>query len=137
MKTLTQYREDIRNLMKKASDIDAKATMENRDLLEAELALKNEILDTVEDLTKTVQTMERQDRMSAILDTPQTPLTVEKNHALSVHQVADKNKDSFSSLGQQMAAVFHAGQPGGKVDPRLFNAASGLNETVPSEGGLR
>jgi HK97 family phage major capsid protein len=136
MKTLTQYREDIRNLMKKASDIDAKATMENRDLLEAELALKNEILDTVEDLTKTVQTMERQDRMSAILEAPQAALTVEKNHALSAYQVADKNKDSFTSLGQQMAAVFHAGQPGGTVDPRLFNAASGLNESVPSEGGF-
>jgi len=122
--------------MKKASDIDAKATMENRDLLEAELALKNEILDTVEDLTKTVQTMERQDRMSAILDTPQAPLTVERNPALSAYRVADKNKDSFSSLGQQMAAVFHAGQPGGTVDPRLFNAASGLNESTPSEGGF-
>jgi HK97 family phage major capsid protein len=36
-----------------------------------------------------------------------------------------------------MAAVLMAGRPGGKVDPRLFNAAaSGLGESVPSEGGF-
>jgi HK97 family phage major capsid protein len=36
-----------------------------------------------------------------------------------------------------MVAIVNAGRPGGQVDPRLFNAAAtGLNETVPSEGGF-
>jgi HK97 family phage major capsid protein len=38
-----------------------------------------------------------------------------------------------------MAAVYRAGLPGGRVDPRLHNisaAASGVGETVPSDGGF-
>lgn len=42
----------------------------------------------------------------------------------------------FSSLGEQLTAVMRAGVPGGQIDPKLYNAATGLNETVPSEGGF-
>jgi HK97 family phage major capsid protein len=35
-----------------------------------------------------------------------------------------------------MAAVMAAGRPGGRVDQRLFNAATGMGETVPSDGGF-
>jgi len=41
MKTITQYKEDIKNLMKKSADFDAKAITENRELNEQELSLKN------------------------------------------------------------------------------------------------
>jgi HK97 family phage major capsid protein/ATP-dependent Clp endopeptidase proteolytic subunit ClpP len=43
----------------------------------------------------------------------------------------------FNNLGEQLIAVYQAGLPGGKLDPRLdvVNAASGLGTTVPSEGG--
>ena len=82
MKTISQYREDIKNLMKKAADIDTKATAENRDLTEAELSLKNEILDTVEDLSKTVTTQERQERMSGILNASPPPATVQNNRSV-------------------------------------------------------
>ena len=47
MKTLSQYREDIKNLMQKIADIDAKCVNESFEITEAELALKNELLDTV------------------------------------------------------------------------------------------
>ena len=135
MKTVTQYKEDIKNLMKKVADIDAQATAENREITEAELALKNELLDTVEDINKIVATQERQERVSKILETPQDSLTVPKN--AKIEATDSRDKDRFASLGQQLAAVMRAGVPGGSVDPRLFNAAAtGLNETVGSDGGF-
>ena len=132
MKTISQYREDIKALMKKLGDIDAKVQGENRDLTEAEIALKNEMLDTVEDIGKTVATLERQDRIARILEAPEQPATVARNQRPAVPD----NPERFSRFGQQLAAVMNAGMPGGRIDPRLYNA-TGLNETSPSDGGLR
>jgi hypothetical protein len=56
MKTVSQYKEDIKNLMKKVGDIDAKCTAENREPVESEITLKNEILDTVEELRQIINT---------------------------------------------------------------------------------
>jgi len=133
VKTITQYREDIKSLKKKGDDIEAKATAENRDLTDAELSLMNEIGDATDDLMKTVATLARRDRTARALEAPEEALTVPKNKIME----PPVNKDRFSSLGQQMVAVVHAARPGGQVDPRLYNAAaSGLNETVPSDGGF-
>jgi len=136
MKTLTQYREDIKNLMKKVADIDTKCTAESREITEAELALKNELLDTVEDIRKVVTSMERQERISRDLEKPEGSLTVPKD--AKIETVDTSARDRFGSFGEQMMAIMRAGLPGGNfsVDPRLHNAASGLNETVPSDGGF-
>ena len=135
MKTVSQYREDIKSLMKKSADIDAQATAENRELTDAELLLKNEILDTVEDLNSQVVTLTRQDRMNALLDAPEAPVTVLKNKKIEAPK--GDNKDRFASLGQQLVSIIKAFAPERHVDPRLYNAATGLGETVPSDGGLR
>lgn len=135
MKVISQYREDIKNLMKKSADIDAQATVENRELSEAELALKNEILDAVEETQKIVATLERQDRMASLLDKPEPTATVPKGKGTIVVGDDRATKEKFPSLGAQMMAVVNAGRAGGHVDPRLYNA-TGLNETVPSEGGF-
>jgi len=42
----------------------------------------------------------------------------------------------FASLGEQLKAIVDAGTPGGKVDPRLFGAASGASANVGSDGGF-
>ena len=44
----------------------------------------------------------------------------------------------FSSFGEMLRSVAAAGTPGGQVDSRLYEAraATGLGETVPSEGGF-
>ncbi len=43
----------------------------------------------------------------------------------------------FASFGEQLLAAYRAAAPGGKVDERLTTrAASGLNETNPSDGGF-
>jgi HK97 family phage major capsid protein len=49
-----------------------------------------------------------------------------------------KEKPKFSSLGEQLQAVAQAARAGAQVDQRLRYdaAASGLNETTPSDGGF-
>ena len=43
----------------------------------------------------------------------------------------------FSSFGEQLMAAYRAAAPGGSIDSRLSTrAASGLNETNPSDGGF-
>lgn len=50
---------------------------------------------------------------------------------------AKDNEKRFSSFGEQLMAAHRAAMPGGKVDERLSTrAASGLNETTPSDGGF-
>lgn len=47
------------------------------------------------------------------------------------------NEKRFTSFGEQLLAAYRAAAPGGKVDERLTTrAASGLNETNPSDGGF-
>ena len=136
MKTLTQLREDIRTLMQKVGDIDAKAVNENREPNDAEINLKNEIFDKIEEIRKDILSRERQELVVAELVKPANPpLSKPKPDGTKID---DRPKDKFGSLGEQMACVVRAGRPGGQVDPRLYNirAASGLNETVPSEGGF-
>lgn len=134
MKTVTQYKADIAALMKKAGDIDAQAIAENRELTSDELALKNEILDTVDGYQEIVKTQERQARTQAILEQPEVPKTVQAK--IPAQAVTVKNKEKFSSFGEQLAAIVKASSPGGHADPRLFNAASGMNETVASDGAF-
>lgn len=50
----------------------------------------------------------------------------------------DKGEEKrFATFGEQLLAAYRAATPGGKVDARLSTrAASGLNETTPSDGGF-
>lgn len=50
---------------------------------------------------------------------------------------AKDTEKRFSSFGEQLMAAYRAAMPGGKVDERLSTrAASGLNESTPSDGGF-
>lgn len=137
MKTITQYREDIAALMQKIGEMDAKCIAENRDPTEEELNLKAEIMDKVAATRKIVEGQERQETMAQELAAPATPLTIPDGTKI-IASPDRAGKDTFLTLGEQMAAVMNAGMPGGHVDPRLRNikAATGLGETVPSEGGF-
>lgn len=47
------------------------------------------------------------------------------------------NEKRFNSFGEQLLAAYRAAAPGGRIDERLTTrAASGLNETTPSDGGF-
>jgi len=135
MKTISQYKEDIKTLMDKAKAIDTNAENEGRDLTNNEVNLQREILDTIEEINKSVRILERKERVATMLEKPEERQTVPDAASL---EVGDPNrlKDKFQSFGQQMVAVMKAGHPGGTVDPRLFNAATGLGETIPSDGGF-
>ncbi len=137
MKTISQYREDIANLMKKIGDMDAKCIAENRDPTEEELNLKTEMMNKVDATRKVIEAAERQEVMATELAAPAKPLTVPDGAKITASP--DRaGKDTFLSFGEQLVAVMQAGRPGGIVDPRLRNiqAATGLGETVPSEGGF-
>jgi len=137
MKTISQYREEIKALKDSIANIDAKAINENRDLTIEELDLKKEMFQQINLLNYTIKTQEEQEQLMAGLEAPRTPATVENKKPASPYvQVTDRKQDKFNSLGEQLTAVIQAGRPGGRVDPRLLNAASGMNETVPSEGGF-
>lgn len=134
MKTVTQYKEDIKALLNKSAEIDAQCVNENREPTSAELKVQNEILDTVQEYKEIVNTMERRERIQDSLEKPQEAITVSKSSKVEVK--GERKQDRFNSLGEQLSAIINAGKPGGHTDPRLFNAATGLNETVGSDGGF-
>lgn len=50
---------------------------------------------------------------------------------------AKDEEKRFNSFGEQLLAAYRAAAPGGRIDERLSTrAASGLNETTPSDGGF-
>lgn len=111
---MNEYQRNIAQLEDAISRIKIQAHKEGRKLSTQERNLCAEISEQIVD--------ER-------LEMPQKPLTVGGLSSRASNSV-------FNSLGEQMKAVVEAGRTGGKVDPRLFNAATGLNETIPSEGGF-
>lgn len=137
MKTITQYREDIAALMKKIGDMDAKCVTENRDPTDEEVDLKTKMMDEVKRVQKVVEAQERQEVMAKELAAPGTPMTVVDGAKITAN-AARAGKDTFLSFGEQLVAVRQAALSGGHIDPRLKNirAATGLGETVPSEGGF-
>ena len=137
MKTISQYREEIAALMQKIGDMDAKCIAENRDPTEEELNLKAIMMDKIDATRKVVEAQERQEKMAKELTAPAAALTV-PDGARIIASPDRAGKDTFLSFGEQLVAVMQAGMPGGLVDPRLRNirAATGLGETVPSEGGF-
>jgi HK97 family phage major capsid protein len=94
--------------------LQAQADLEGRGLYPHEEALYNE-LDQAQD---------------AYMKQPQERLT---GISLSESKVGP-----FPSVGDQFRAIAEAARPGGRIDPRLheIKAATGLNETTPSEGGF-
>jgi HK97 family phage major capsid protein len=139
MKTISQYKEETKGLLDRCGQFDAKAMAESRDLTEDERALKDQLLTKVEDLTETVRVLERQERAQAALTVPEgetrkAAKTVTPGLTLGEDRAS---KERFSSLGEQLIAGMHASRRHGSVDPRLYNAVStGVNETVPSDGGF-
>jgi len=134
MKTVTEYEAEIRDLMKVITDIEAKATVENRDLTKDEVAYIRQTLGKVQDKKEMVDTIKERENVHAALSAPAISRTRQEGE---IRSFQTREQDRFSSLGQQLIAVVNAGRAGGSVDPRLFTAAaSGLNETVPAEGGF-
>ena len=132
MKTISQYKTEIKALMDNIGNIDAKAVNESRDLTMEEVNLRNDILDKVDAHRATIASLERAEGTAAELGAPAQRVTIPQNK--QKFEIREE-KPTFKSLGEQLACVVKA-HTGRGTDPRLFNAASGLNETVPSDGGF-
>lgn len=128
MKSVTQYQDDIKALMAKAKEIEAKSAAENRDPSPAELEMHGKLCDQIEHLRGIVATLERREKLDGDLSAPGARKTTPEQPA--------RPQDQFRTLGEMLLASVRAAAPGGSVDPRLLRAASGANETVPSEGGF-
>lgn len=114
----------IAALQEAAGKIDNKARRENRNLYEFERQLKSDIEAEIKDLK---------------MQLPQDRLTVQgPNSRMQTGRGRGSSGPcgAFNSAGEFFKAVYEAGVPSGKVDHRLYNAASGLSESVPSDGGF-
>lgn len=148
MKTVIQYREEIKMLVESIATIRDSAVNENRDLTMTEADKLDEILNMIEDLEKLIATEERTQTKLAKLSLPDKPITVPNDGNasgnVSGNQLplndAQTKRDQFASIGEQFAAIIRAETPGGSTDPRLMmaenRAATGLSESVPSDGGF-
>ena len=136
MRTITQLRDDIDNNVRKLGAMKAVCATENRDPNEEELEASNKILDTIDQLEEMLATemraQETLDRLKAPAVKPErTPVDTRKD------KKEQERRDRFASPGEFFQAVMRAGTPGGPVDPRLSTrAATGLSESVPSDGGF-
>jgi len=78
------------------------------------------------------ESIKRAEKLLTLEPEPQKPLEQPE-----VKTNPSEDTRSFTSFGEQMIAVYKATCPGGKIDSRLSTrAASGLNETNPSDGGF-
>ena len=136
MRTIKQIKEDIGSVMKKLGDLRALCVAQNRDPSEEERAQASTFLDEVDELeailASEIRSRDTIDRLKSPEKEPErTPIDTRKDR-----QTRDR-RDHFASAGEFFQAVMRAGTPGGQVDPRLSTrAASGMAESVPSDGGF-
>lgn len=64
------------------------------------------------------------------------PLTIPQNTLLGGSKQSGSNGGPFNTHGDFFQAVRAAGLPGGRIDDRLYAAATGSNESTPSDGGF-
>ena len=119
-------REDARL---KAMALLSKAEEENRFMTEEEKIeeekLETEIRNYDDEIkrAKTLMSMEPEEK--TMMDEPE------------VKSAPNANEKNFGNLGELLMAVYRSAAPGGKMDARLSTrAASGLNESNPTDGGF-
>lgn len=94
-------------------------------------------IDTIEnDIRSWDASIERAERMLAI--EPKESRAVDGGEEIPEAPPIPVNEErKFSNFGDQLMAVYRSASPGGKIDERLSTrAASGLNESNPSDGGF-
>ena len=120
-------REDARL---KAMAVLNKAEAEDRFLTEAE---QKEIDGYESEIRGWDESILRAEKMLAI--EPEDRSATEKPEVKPVPNKGEEKR--FATFGEQLLAAYRAATPGGKTDERLTTrAASGLNETTPSDGGF-
>ena len=120
-------REDARL---KAMAVLNKAEAEDRFLTEDE---QKEIDGYESGIRSWDESISRAEKMLAI--EPEDRSVTEKPEVKPMPNKGEEKR--FATFGEQLLAAYRAAAPGGKVDERLTTrAASGLNESTPSDGGF-
>jgi HK97 family phage major capsid protein len=139
MKTITEYRKEITDLMQQYNSIESACANEGRDPSKQERDEMAEILGKCKEIKALVDVqVQKQSFEDELRDKPEP---AEKPPVVAVtRDEKDKQleRDRFPSFGAQLRAVMDAGR-GARIDPRLWNtnrAATGLSEGVPSDGGF-
>lgn len=127
MKKVLEMRAKRENARLKAMEILNKAEKEDRFLSSEE---QKEIDKYEDEIRSWDASIERAERMIAM----ESDEIEEKPEV----KTAPKNEErKFKTFGEQLMAAYRASMPGGQVDNRLTTrAASGLNESNPSDGGF-
>lgn len=114
----------------KAMAVLNKAEAEDRFLTEDE---QKEIDGYESEIRSWDESITRAERMLAI--EPEERTVTEKPEVKPAPQKPEEKR--FGTLGEQLLAAYRAAMPGGHTDERLSTrAASGLNESTPSDGGF-
>jgi len=135
MKTISQMQAEIKDIVAELGSMKEKCITENRSASEDEKIKATEGLDMIDNLQSSIELEMRTQETVERVTVPQPAKTLETAYQQK-KAAAQTKKDSFMSFGEQLASVMQAGIPNGRVDPRLYNAASGLNEGTPSDGGF-
>ncbi|MBW2365982.1 MAG: phage major capsid protein, partial [Deltaproteobacteria bacterium] len=136
MKTVKRMKEDIAILLKELGDMRALCTAENREPSAEERTSANAKLTEIENIEELISLEER---TQSTLDRSKEPEREPDKPPIDTRKdkTEREKRDNFASPGEFYQAVMKAGLPGGPVDPRLSTrAATGLSESVPSDGGF-
>jgi HK97 family phage major capsid protein len=130
-KALFQRKADLTKQMRAQLD---KARAEDRGLNDEERKTYEANVVTLASLEEDLK------RETALLEIERSIATVgDSNQAAAAAAGAPNQKGTtqFNSFGEQLLAIVRAERSGGRhIDQRLFAAASGASETVPSDGGF-
>ena len=130
MKKILEMKAKREDARLKAMALLSKAEKEDRFLSEDEQksidAYEQEIRSWDESINRAERMMAMAPNVDKAIEEPEIKPTPNK-----------ENEKRFSSFGEQLMAAYRAAMPGGRIDERLTTrAASGLNETNPSDGGF-
>lgn len=139
MKTITQMQEEIDALMEKIGAVRSLAVNENRELTLEERTVCTSHFERIDTLKADIAHEIRFQKTKEGLEAPIKPAerTDISNQQTTIIKDEQEKKDRFASGGEFLMAVKRAGSPGGAVDQRLSTrAATGLGESIPSDGGF-
>lgn len=130
--TIQELRSLIDQKYTELESIKKKIDAEKRSPNDEERILSNKLMDEIECIDAELSIMETQDRVDALIKKRSQTTT---KPIIDDFTREDQQKKGFRSFGDQLQAVYIA-CTGGKVDSRLVRAATGMGQTVPTDGGF-
>jgi HK97 family phage major capsid protein len=137
MSKLEKMRARREDLRLQAVAVLTRAEAEDRFLSDEE---NKEVKKLEDEIARADESIKRSESISAITETRLTETESEDNDDTAKRNIkaspaGDERK--FKNFGEQLRAIYKSSAPGARVDDRLSTrAASGLNETNPTDGGF-